>query len=383
MLTLVVVGIIIVSLVTQTVVETSPESRGLGLGEADYVPRIHKDGASAQSQHHAIHRQAQADACTPDSIELDLRIAVTQCDPEYIAALREAGGSNCDYFAGRFAGDFLTNEIRKCATDGNGTFCVVHDPFLSSQDRSRDMLDVANDIDNLCFESLSETLTNCSSECRLALEELSDRFGCCIHTERSITGDRLGKILTPLVWSRCGVTRPDPCEDTPQLPEPLAEVTCTYLCALSQFFALNCKYLSRKVLQIHEECGASDTVSARETRQTCGFNDKGDLCGITEFDREYILSVYNECYRFYSTNECPTDCKEALQEMRDTYGCCVNNLNTTQAIISDNIESLVTGYDLWSTCGVETPGYCPLPSDLSVYDDFTDCNTCVDNSLTN
>ena len=65
--------------------------------------------------------------------------------------------------------------------------------------------------------------------------------------------------------------------------------------------------------------------------------------------------------------------------MRDTYGCCVNNLNETQSIISSDIESLVTGYDLWSTCGVVTPGLCPLPTDMAVYDDLIDCDTCVEN----
>lgn len=330
------------------------------------------------SQHYVVQRQAE---CTPDSAELDRRIAATNCDPDYLAAL-QAAGNNCDYFGLRFIFNFFEDLLGKCATDRNGTLCALHDPDLTKEegDQEPDMSEIAEDIEDHCLEtqSLSQTLENCSSECRRALEEFSGRFGCCIHTESTITDDDTARILAPLLWSKCDVTRPDPCRDTPVLPEPLADVTCSYQCAITQYFALQCMYVGSKQLQIYEDCNASSDDSVREIRQTCGFNDRGDYCGITSFDREYAFTVYKKCYQFYTTNDCPIECKEAIQEMRDMYGCCVNNRNSTGSNDQGNIEVLVTRYDLWSSCGVETPGLCSIPADLSVYDELTQCNTCVE-----
>ena len=72
------------------------------------MPHVHEDRlprASARSQHHVIQRQAE---CTSDSVELDRRLAVANCDPDYIAALQAVRVGSCDYFSGGFIGTFLT-----------------------------------------------------------------------------------------------------------------------------------------------------------------------------------------------------------------------------------------------------------------------------------
>ena len=323
------------------------------------------------SQQRVFRRQS----CEPDSAELDRRIAATDCDADYIAAL-----SDSRFLACGFTSDDI---IRACGSDRNGTLCVLHDPFLEQPDgQNRDALDVARDIERECFDSgtLSDTLKNCSSECEGFLMELSNRYGCCIHAISSIRDDDEGKILTPSVWSACGVTMPDPCDNAPiiSVPDiPSGQSDCSYLCIVAEVNELECKYLASKRIAIYEDCG--DTESALELRQRCGVNEKGELC--TESSTETILfSVYNKCYSFFTSNDCPTECREALEDMKETDGCCVNELNSTDSFRQDEIEVLVTRYDLWSTCSVETPGYCSLPTDTSVYNNIAvlGCNTCDD-----
>ena len=329
--------------------------------------------ARANSQHHMIQRQA---GCTPESVELDRRIATTNCDPDFVAALSNFGGNTCG---------FPLQIIAKCGTDSTGTLCELYDPFLRKESSDdRDMLDVAGDIIDSCFRSpsLSETLRNCSSRCRNLLQEFADRFGCCIHTEPSITEDGTGMILAPYLWSQCSVTLPDPCENAPRTRSLDSSATeCSFSCAVIQSLALECKYLGNQRLNIYEEC--SDTESANEVLQDCGFNEKGEFCGalidIFGIDfQDIAFSVYNKCFRFFSSNECPTECKPALIDLKDTYGCCINSMNTTSRFQQGDIEVLITRYDLWSVCNVETPGLCSLPADPSVYDDILECSTCVD-----
>ena len=343
--------------------------------------RLHSEFGS---QYHLTRRQTDSaqnnvPTCTMDSSELSRRIAVTNCNPDFLAALQTVEGNDCDYFGSRFLIYFFRQLVGECGTDRNGTLCVLHRSSLKDEDQQPSLEpsveDLADEILNLCFEvqTLPQTFENCSNDCQQALEQFSGRFGCCIHSMLSITDDNTAMVLTPQLWTHCGVTRPEPCADIPVLPEPREDVTCSHRCAVSQLFALLCKHISSKQLQIYEECG--DVESALEIVQSCGFNDKGDHCGITAFDRQYILTVYNKCYRFYTSNTCPTECKLALLDMKTTHGCCVNNLNATKPSEENGIEALVTRYDLWATCDVETPGYCSFPSDVSVYDDLTHCST--------
>ena len=319
--------------------------------------------ARANSQHHMIKRQA---GCTPESAEQDRRIATANCDPDFVAALLNFGGNTCG---------FPLQVIARYGTDSAGTLCELYDPFLTQESGDdRNMLDSARDIITICFQSpsLSETLRNCSSGCRSALEEFADRFGCCIHTEPSITDDETGMVLAPYLWSQCGVTLPDPCENAPRTRslDSSSATGCSFSCAVMQSLALECKYLGNQRLKIYEECG--DTESANEVLQDCGFNEKGEFCGalIDTFGidfRDIAFSVYNKCFRFFSSNECPTECKPALIDLKDTHGCCVNSMNTTSTFRQGDIEVLITRHDLWSACNVETPGLCSLYRQIPQY----------------
>ena len=316
------------------------------------------------SHHHIIQRQS----CDPNSAEKDRRVAAAKCDADYVTAVVSLS-CNLPFTS--------LGDIRRCGTD-RGTLCALYDPSLDTTG-TQDIEQHAREIERFCFKdnTISETLTNCSSGCRETLETFASEFGCCIHTEPRIV-EAFSNTLTPLLWSQCGVTRPEPCEDAPNIPAD--DSSCSFFCGFSQYIGLECQHIGDKLLQIYEECG--DTVSANELRQRCGFNARGRFCGIipdfTASLTDTIFPVYNKCYNFLSSGQCATACKEALEDLKETYGCCVNNLNSTDQSRQREIGVFVTSYELWSACGVESPGFCSLPADVSVYDDLIQCNTCRD-----
>ena len=65
---------------------------------------------------------------------------------------------------------------------------------------------------------------------------------------------------------------------------------------------------------------------------------------------------------------CPANCRSALRNIGRYSGCCLNVLNTTYSRSALETVNMLYGlnvtssiqYDLWSWCGVATPGYCNL-----------------------
>ena len=344
----------------------------------DFHNRAQSWTTTVTGRHQILKRISPDEQCTPDSDELDGRIAALRCDADFYRAIRETGCALPRLL-------FADNDFRDCGSDSNGTFCAQHDTA------DTDPSDLARDINDECFEPPSQ---NCSSSCRETLEEFSERFGCCVHSERVIS-DRYIRVLTPQLWQDCGVERPEPCDNSPASPPVVdANITCTVSCSYTQYNAIYCKHLARKAIDIYNECG--DDENAMQVAQECGFSDRGMFCaGLgqigflavlgdpndDELSNEFVLQVYNKCLQFFANGTCPSECRDTLQEIRNKYGCCFNNINKTAfdfALFNDedDPQGLVTGYDLWSACGVETPGLCSLPDDVSVYDDLMHCSLC-------
>ena len=303
--------------------------------------------------------------CQPDSVEQRRLVATAKCDSNYVTAVTTPGFCVLPFFEN-------IGDIRRCGTD-RGTLCALYNPSLATID----IVNRAQNVERVCFEDnlLSDTLANCSAECRGALEAFGSDFGCCIRSEPELDA----KILTPLLWSQCGVTRPEPCEDTPSLL-PGNDISCGFFCGFSHFIGIECRHIGSKLLQIYEDCG--DTESANELRQQCGFNQNGRSCGVSleliTTERDTVFSTYNKCYKFLSTRVCTIECRDSLEGLKNRFGCCVNNLNVTSVATDEEIDAFVTSYALWSACGVESPGFCNLPDDVSMYDDLINCNKCHD-----
>lgn len=103
----------------------------------------------------------------------------------------------------------------------------------------------------------------------------------------------------------------------------------------------------------------NQTTSAREIRDMCRVNSKGDACGaILTFTNGYE----DACRSTYRTMTCTPECRERLLTVREEWGCCISVFNDSSNSIGDKdqIRSPV-----WPLCGVElVTEECPVPFDV-------------------
>ena len=332
---------------------------------------------------------------TCSSTDLRQRLAALQCDADYLSAVREVEGAECSFFItlGVASTSFssltsLNRDFSRCGMDRNGTFCGVHDNSLDSP------WNEARNVIRACLEDMEDT-RNCSNACKTELQNFAGTFGCCIHSNDVTGSDNVVRALAPQLWEDCGVPLPAPCDNAPdELATLSRQATCSYTCSLNQVQALFCKYQATAAIQIYQECGEEEI--AIQVAQSCSFNDKGEFCATVgsahslfsfftnprdELDDEYFLDVYSKCVSFSSTGICPAECREALLEAKQKFGCCFNNVNRTDFPVSgDGLRSFVANNNLWAACVVEPPGFCEFPQDPSVFDALTQCSVCESES---
>ena len=314
---------------------------------------------------HNIVRKQSEDTCSPYSDEYDRRIAVLECNAEHIRAVREEiGKATCV----SYLYELRQHPFYDCGTNHNRTFCAE---FNRNGDR------YYSNVFYQCFISSSPpSADNCEIGCKLALQQLADQIGCCIHASRNDFSDI---ILTPSLWENCDIRRPQPCADTPQPIKAPDDVTqqCSFECALRQYKYLYCKSLSKELEKINKECGIDFT----KTFETCGF-DKGNYCylmAIFDDPDSYFATVYDKCYTFFAENVatnrvCSGECKGAVQELKDRYGCCMGYYNNSDI---NTIREQVMISDLWVACGIDTLENCELGSAPDDYLDGGECDAGV------
>ena len=358
---------------------------------ADALLDVHSLKESREPQVNAVPRlpilpRTSRQTCAVN--EHSRRLAEVQCDGGFLNALSDLEGAECSYpitfrlVSNRFS---IDREFPECGRDSDDVLCGIHDVSDNSP------YSIAFDVIEECIDDQR----NCSNRCRETLENFSNRFGCCIHSTEIMEDSDTIRSLTPQLWEDCGVTLPSPCDNAPQALAPLnANARCSYTCSLEQFLALFCKYQAARTIEILEECG--DEERALLIQQLCGFNQRGDFCATVgnvyifsfflnpqnELDDEYVFDVYNKCIAFAETGICPTECRDALVEAKQKFGCCFNNINQTALgsflffVSPEGLRSFLTNNDLWTACVVETPGFGGLPEDTSMYDDLTQCSVC-------
>ena len=283
-----------------------------------------------------------SDTCLPFSDEYSRRLALLQCDKEYIRAVfNEIETSNCSnkYYSNYDEQSFFS----QCRTNDNGALCEGIDDSIY------------HDFYDQCYRPFYTS--ECTSECQTDLRQLSDSVGCCIHDDYDLR--------MPSVWRNCDIQQPEVCADTPNIADIVAKRNvdpCTEECSLRQFLYVFCKNLGEEYEQINRECGFEDVV------YSCGF-DKGKFC----FEMFYQISESYLIYECYSDSEesnvrddvCSTNCSNVLVEFIDTVGCCFNFLNST---FYEYISP-----ELFSACGIEVPDTCNSFNSTAVPDDFLEC----------
>ena len=320
--------------------------------------------------------------------ELAQRLAAIQCDNDYLRAMRETERAECSYLLTyrQITGRVGSRDFPDCGTDDNGILCAAHDVSDVSP------LFMAQNVIEECLNNIDSRA--CSEECILTLQNFSNRFGCCIHWIDILQSSDYIRALTPQLWEDCGVALPAPCNNAPpRLPPLNINASCSYTCTFMQVDALFCKYQAAETVQILQECG--NEQSARAVSQLCGFNGRGDFCPTigdidiasftfpaNELNEEYVFELYDKCSLFSATGYCPEECREALIEAKEKFGCCFNNINKTafgellSSAEEGGIREFLTSYELWAACVLEPPSFCQLSNDTQAYNDLTQCSIC-------
>ena len=96
---------------------------------------------------------------------------------------------------------------------------------------------------------------------------------------------------------------------------------------------------------------------AQYTIGLCGTNEDGDRCGDIVDNIIAVLSPAEDVC-LPRSSVCSIRCRNALETASDAVGCCVNIFNTTE-FEEDIGNPLIDEFALWSSCGVDTPGFCP------------------------
>ena len=313
------------------------------------------------------------------------------CDPSYVRAVEDISkGNNCLLKNVHLVGyDYGYRYVLDCGRDKRGTLCAKY-KFGRDQYEYHDLMEnIINEclfVDVSGFSENEPPITACASECRYALQQFAETYDCCIHSSKKKI------VLIPQLWSICGVQQPQPCEDTPNVvfPDPEDMYTCSFKCAQTQLYALDCRYRASKKAEFYTRCPDEEVVESygdivEYALRHCHINHNGDFCSLIYLNTNTRLDTYNKCYRLLSgdTDTCSEDCRSALQGIKDRLGCCFNhnyNRSEDHDPYSDEINPIqeFSRYELWSTCGVETPEKCKIPSNFSQYDDMIRCNSSDD-----
>ena len=108
------------------------------------------------------------------------------------------------------------------------------------------------------------------------------------------------------------------------------------------------------IVTFYDRCGLSQFTHI--ARGFCTRNDAGRLCyeqfRIIISDQTQVISNCS----FQSSN-CTIDCQDALATFGSNSRCCINIFNTT---LFTNSTPVALQNNLWSGCGVDTPGFCNL-----------------------
>ena len=100
-------------------------------------------------------------------------------------------------------------------------------------------------------------------------------------------------------------------------------------------------------------CGEQGEALAELFIIFCGLNENNNFCVELVNNTAPIIFAAVTC-PLQNDGVCPSGCDSILLDLRDTFGCCLNTLfNGTQFGTFDIVSN-----DLWSSCNVETPGFC-------------------------
>ena len=208
---------------------------------------------------------------------------------------------------------------------------------------------------------------SCSSICSSFLQSVSSRLGCCINTYVNTTESGLldvyGEYVDYNLWRLCNVPLPaSSCGNGLPLNPPQDAQQCTPQQFLNRFADYDCRPSIGQplinTLQQNDRCNDIaqayvDDCSTNENNEYCVSVIGTDfLSGILSSSDSLYISLFTNCSDSSSTF-CSSSCESVINDISDSYGCCVSVFNDTDIYASQQLS-----YGVWTRCGVQPPGNC-------------------------
>ena len=189
-----------------------------------------------------------------------------------------------------------------------------------------------------CYQSQS---SSCETSCREFLESIVSSLGCCVSTYRVTT--LLSSQVDAELWSLCGVEIPAKCTSDVEINIPSDIGTCTDEELAGGLAEAECKPSNGQPIVDELSKNSKCTTLARLLVQECGINANGEICsevvtadvlpyasnpGVD--DSPLLADIFTECRSSPNTVfSCDSSCANFIEDVIDSYGCCVNIFNDT------------------------------------------------------
>ena len=299
--------------------------------------------------YHVAKRQTTNDLTQQDILDCSSALIEYQCGTSGYAQ------RHVDIALGCRNNTYARNIANTCARSENGELCGTATlRFVSDETESANAATCAGAV----------TSGSCPSGCRSFLQSWRSKFGCCINTYVNTTDNPLYQLYREYVdyrlWNLCNVDIPAAdCGNGLPLNPPANAQTCTSQQFFSRFIDYKCmasvgQPFVDAVLQ-NRRC----YLYARLMMDGCASNANGQFCaeaiGLDLLESvttdSLLVSLTSNCF---STSSCSSSCRNAITNVDNAYGCCVNIYNNSA--IGLQLPSL--SYSVWNSCGIDSPGFC-------------------------
>lgn len=314
-------------------------------------------GSVVDLTHHLAKRQTPPSNSIQDLLDCTITVLDYQCGSSGYAQRIADIALSCRNDS------YARGTASSCARSESGDFCgSATFRFILDQSLAADA--------STCSAA---TASSCPSTCRRFLESASSRLGCCINTFINTTFNPLAALYSTYVdyrlWNYCNVPLPAAdCGNGLPLNPPQDAQDCT----LQELFVRLANHactpsvgqpLVDTLLQ-NSKC----YTAARQLVDSCLTNANNEYCAAiigsdvlspiisNEGSDPLITSLALNCNSSFSSS-CSASCRSAINNVKTSYGCCVNVINETTG-------SSVSGlsYSVWNSCGIDTPGVCTTSS---------------------
>ena len=294
---------------------------------------------SAALHHQTIKRQTTDSTLSPEDEAYCGSLVVDS----YCSTGLAQGFINADLSCGKGSEADHKTLANGCARNENGIFCFSAFALFDLEGIGQ------SNVEGNCSQVLQSN--SCPSTCRTNLETFKSELGCCINTFlNDSTIYRLA--VNYRVWQLCGVSLPAAdCGNALDVNPPANVDNCSSLEYFKRSYTENLCLRSRGQPYVNAALKGGCEVYVKIAEYTvnlCSMNADNYPCGLDDG----AVTVDSVCAG--SNVTCTSACRNNLRNATINYGCCVNFHNTT--VFGPRPLSL--SYDVWRSCGLESPGFC-------------------------